>query len=90
MILAIVVLMVVAMFVLYKILCGATGVSLIMTIVMAITGFLFAAVAGFLVSIIGSSSNPISRADPVHPAAGGGPAGAAGHGRRLPEATARP
>ena len=52
--------MVVAMFILYKILCGSTSVSLIVTIVMAITGFLFAAVAGFLVSIIGSSSNPIS------------------------------
>jgi putative OPT family oligopeptide transporter len=55
-----VVAMVVAMFILYKILCGSTTVSLIVTIVMAITGFLFAAVAGFLVSIIGSSSNPIS------------------------------
>jgi OPT family oligopeptide transporter len=52
--------MVVAMFILYKILCGSTSVSLIVTVVMAITGFLFAAVAGFLVSIIGSSSNPIS------------------------------
>jgi OPT family oligopeptide transporter len=52
--------MVVAMFILYKILCGSTTVSLVVTIVMAITGFLFAAVAGFLVSIIGSSSNPIS------------------------------
>ncbi len=52
--------MVVAMFILYKLLCGSTSVSLIVTIVMAITGFLFAAVAGFLVSIIGSSSNPIS------------------------------
>jgi OPT family oligopeptide transporter len=52
--------MVVAMFVLYKLLCGATGVSVVVTLVMAITGFLFAAVAGFLVSIIGSSSNPIS------------------------------
>ena len=59
-VLVIVLLMVGAMFVLYKILCGSTGVSLVMTIVMAITGFLFAAVAGFLVSIIGSSSNPIS------------------------------
>lgn len=52
--------MLVAMFILYKILCGSTSVSLIVTIVMSITGFLFAAVAGFLVSIIGSSSNPIS------------------------------
>ncbi|MFH2006998.1 MAG: oligopeptide transporter, OPT family, partial [bacterium] len=59
-VMAIVLLMVGAMFVLYKILCGSVGVSLVMTIVMAITGFLFAAVAGFLVSIIGSSSNPIS------------------------------
>ncbi len=52
--------MVVAMFLLYWLLCGSMSVSLVMTIVMAITGFLFAAVAGFLVSIIGSSSNPIS------------------------------
>jgi uncharacterized oligopeptide transporter (OPT) family protein len=51
---------VIAMFLLYWILCGSLSVSLIMTIVMTITGFLFAAVAGFLVSIIGSSSNPIS------------------------------
>ena len=52
--------MVVGMFLLYKVLCGSTSVSLIMTIVMTMAGFLFAAVAGFLVSIIGSSSNPIS------------------------------
>ena len=52
--------MVIAMFLLYKVLCGSVAVSLVMTIVMAIAGFLFAAVAGFLVSIIGSSSNPIS------------------------------
>jgi putative OPT family oligopeptide transporter len=52
--------MVGAMWILYTILCGSTSVSLVMTVVMAIAGFLFAAVAGFLVSIIGSSSNPIS------------------------------
>ncbi len=52
--------MVLAMFALYWILCGNPVVSIVMTVVMAITGFLFAAVAGFLVSIIGSSSNPIS------------------------------
>ena len=52
--------MVLGMFLLYRVLCGSTGVSLVMTIVMTIAGFLFAAVAGFLVSIIGSSSNPIS------------------------------
>jgi len=52
--------MVIAMLLLYNVLCGSFTVSLVMTIVMAIAGFLFAAVAGFLVSIIGSSSNPIS------------------------------
>jgi putative OPT family oligopeptide transporter len=49
-----------AMFGLYWILCKSFSVSLIVTLVMAIMAFLFAAVAGFLVSIIGSSSNPIS------------------------------
>ncbi|HPR63337.1 MAG TPA: oligopeptide transporter, OPT family [Thermoanaerobaculia bacterium] len=52
--------MVVFMFLLYKVLAGSFSISLITTIVMAIAGFLFAAVAGYLVSIIGSSSNPIS------------------------------
>jgi OPT family oligopeptide transporter len=45
---------------LYYWLCESIGISLITMIVMAIAGFLFAAVAGYLVSIIGSSSNPIS------------------------------
>jgi len=53
-------LMVAAMLFLYWVLSGSLGVSAIVTVVMAITAFLFAAVAGFLVSIIGSSSNPIS------------------------------
>jgi putative OPT family oligopeptide transporter len=45
---------------LYWWLCESIGISIITMIVMAIAGFLFAAVAGYLVSIIGSSSNPIS------------------------------
>ncbi len=53
-------LMTAAMFGLYMVLCQSVGISLIMTIVMLIMAFLFAAVAGFLVAIIGSSSNPIS------------------------------
>lgn len=53
-------LMALAMFGLYVVLCSSLAVSLIVTIVMGIMAFLFAAVAGFLVSIIGSSSNPIS------------------------------
>lgn len=52
--------MVVLMFGLYFILAKSVAISLITTIVMAIAGILFAAVAGYLVSIIGSSSNPIS------------------------------
>lgn len=57
---AAIVLMLLAMLGLYVILCGSFGVSLTVTVVMGIMAFLFAAVAGFLVSIIGSSSNPIS------------------------------
>jgi putative OPT family oligopeptide transporter len=53
-------LMLVAMLVLYIILCGSFSISIIVTLVMGVMAFLFAAVAGFLVSIIGSSSNPIS------------------------------
>jgi putative OPT family oligopeptide transporter len=53
-------LMALAMFGLYMVLCGDYAISAVMTIVMVIMAFLFAAVAGFLVSIIGSSSNPIS------------------------------
>ncbi len=52
--------MLLAMAGLYYWLCQNFGISLITMIVMAIAGFLFAAVAGYLVSIIGSSSNPIS------------------------------
>jgi len=38
----------------------AWGGAIVSAIVMAIAGFIFAAVAGYLVGIIGSSSNPIS------------------------------
>ena len=52
--------MLLAMLGLYMYLCKNFGVSLLTMVVMAAAGFLFAAVAGYLVSIIGSSSNPIS------------------------------
>lgn len=52
--------MLLAMLGLYMWLCNNFGISLITMLVMAVAGFLFAAVAGYLVSIIGSSSNPIS------------------------------
>ncbi len=52
--------LVVCMVILYKWFAGAWGSALLAAVVMAIAGFMFAAVAGYLVGIIGSSSNPIS------------------------------
>jgi putative OPT family oligopeptide transporter len=52
--------MAVPLFILYNYFSGSFGGSLILTIVMIILGFLFAAVAGYLVGIVGSSNNPIS------------------------------
>jgi len=50
----------VGLFFLYRYFTGSIGGSVILTIVMIILGFLFAAVAGYLVGLIGSSNNPIS------------------------------
>jgi len=44
----------------YNTFTGNIGSSVVAAIVMALAGLLFAAVAGYLVGIIGSSSNPIS------------------------------
>jgi putative OPT family oligopeptide transporter len=52
--------MAVALFFLYKYFTGSVGGSLVLTVVMIVLGFLFAAVAGYLVGLIGSSNNPIS------------------------------
>jgi len=38
----------------------AIGISLIMTLVMVVAGFLFSAVAGYMAGLVGSSNNPIS------------------------------
>jgi putative OPT family oligopeptide transporter len=51
---------VVPMIFLYNFFCKSLGHSVIAALVMAVAGFLFAAVAGYLVGLIGSSSNPIS------------------------------
>jgi len=51
---------VIPMIILYKFFCGSIGHSIVAALVMAVAGFLFAAVAGYLVGLIGSSSNPIS------------------------------
>lgn len=50
----------VPVFILYNYLSGSVGGSLMLTVVMIILGFLFAAVAGYLVGLVGSSNNPIS------------------------------
>lgn len=47
-------------FLLYQYFAQNVGGSLILTVVMVVLGFLFAAVAGYLVGLIGSSNNPIS------------------------------
>lgn len=46
--------------IIYYFFCGSIGGAILAAIVMTIAGFLFAAVAGYLVGTIGSSNNPIS------------------------------
>lgn len=48
------------MFYLYEYFSRSIGGALVLTVVMVILGFLFAAVAGYLVGLVGSSNNPIS------------------------------
>ncbi|MCZ6650649.1 MAG: oligopeptide transporter, OPT family, partial [Acidobacteria bacterium] len=48
------------MFFLYQYFSHSFGGALLLTVVMIVLGFLFAAVAGYLVGLIGSSNNPIS------------------------------
>lgn len=52
--------MAVATFGLYWYFAQSVGGALLLTVVMVVLGFLFAAVAGYLVGLIGSSNNPIS------------------------------
>jgi putative OPT family oligopeptide transporter len=47
-------------FFLYRHFTGVVSGALVLTVAMVILGFLFAAVAGYLVALIGSSNNPIS------------------------------
>jgi len=51
---------VICMIVLYHSFTAEWGSAVLAAVVMGLAGFVFAAVAGFLVGIIGSSSNPIS------------------------------
>ena len=52
--------LILCMVVLYQTFSHNWGSAILAAVVMAIAGFIFAAVAGYLVGIIGSSSNPIS------------------------------
>ena len=51
---------VVLMTFLYYHFCGSVTGAVVSALVMAVTGFFFAAVSGFLVGMIGSSNNPVS------------------------------
>ena len=55
-----VVLIAVPLFLLYYAFSDSIGGALTLTILMVILGFFFAAVAGYLVGVVGSSNNPIS------------------------------
>lgn len=50
----------VPLFLLYLQIVNSVGIALAMTLVMALAGFLFSAVAGYMAGIVGSSHNPIS------------------------------
>jgi len=51
---------IVPVFALYQAAVGSVGVSLPMSVLMLIAGFLFAAVASYMAGLVGSSNNPIS------------------------------
>ena len=50
----------VPIYIIYERMIGDFSISLFMTLVMVIAGFLFAAVAGYMAGLVGSSNNPIS------------------------------
>lgn len=51
---------VIPIFILYQNIVGNFGISLAMTIIMVVAGFLFSSVAGYMAGLVGSSNNPIS------------------------------
>ncbi|MEM1264016.1 MAG: oligopeptide transporter, OPT family [Pseudomonadota bacterium] len=51
---------IIPMFFLYQSIVGQFGISLIMTAIMVVAGFLFSSVAGYMAGLVGSSNNPIS------------------------------
>jgi putative OPT family oligopeptide transporter len=55
-----IIILAVPLFILYDFFSGSFEGALLLTFVMIVLGFLFAAVAGYLVGVVGSSNNPIS------------------------------
>jgi putative OPT family oligopeptide transporter len=51
---------VVPLFLVYQHFVGQVHISVVMALIMLCTGFLFAAVAGYMAGLVGSSNNPIS------------------------------
>ena len=51
---------VIPIFFLYQNIVGNIGISLAMTVIMIIAGFLFSSVAAYMAGLVGSSNNPIS------------------------------
>jgi putative OPT family oligopeptide transporter len=51
---------VVPLFLVYQVFVQQVTISLLMAVMMLITGFLFSAVAGYMAGLVGSSNNPIS------------------------------
>ena len=52
--------LIIIMIFLYSFFTKSIGAGIVSALVMAVAGFVFAAIAGYLVGVIGSSSNPIS------------------------------
>ncbi len=51
---------VVPLFLVYQVFVQQVHVSIVMAIIMLVTGFVFSAVAGYMAGLVGSSNNPIS------------------------------
>jgi putative OPT family oligopeptide transporter len=54
------ILSIIPLFFVYHMVVRSLGVSLVMAVIMLVAGFLFAAVAGYMAGLVGSSNNPIS------------------------------
>ena len=52
--------LIVPIYIIYERVIGDFGISVFMAMIMVIAGFLFAAVAGYMAGLVGSSNNPIS------------------------------